>query len=406
MVTGSATESGGGGHVEFNCSGNPINSTAPLSGFEFGLNGMRYDPNTSDYVTETVPYDPSTGQHEPDPLGFASGTTNFYAWAGNNAVENEDPSGECSTVYTLGDALSGTASDIGPAVSSGMGDDNSLSYNDIASSEQEYRQSQGTSSIWPLGEPSPKVAEPFSFYDSQPAWDQHVAQVAVSQQQVSQQPLFEGVPVTDPTPFTNTSNAINAYATSLTPDQLHIAQSSGFMRRLDDFYGDYFSYRNMQVSESDYVDFQKWSAQSPVRLAAEQALADGDLAAGNREITEAVRDNPVLDFLGFGWVTSWQRGNFASENGYGQADDYYYQAKTGAATFVMLSAATEVGGQFWGRHYSRRDGGAQEAGAAIGNEVRLVRRLKRDSPQTWFRLARLGAITGRQGHLPLFKVHC
>ena len=98
------------GHIQFDSSGAPTNSTAPLTAFLFGLNGMRYDSNTSDYLTETVPYDPSTGQRlSPDPLGFASGTTNFYAWAGNNAVQNQDPSGECDSGYTLGDAIQGGA---------------------------------------------------------------------------------------------------------------------------------------------------------------------------------------------------------------------------------------------------------------------------------------------------------
>jgi RHS repeat-associated protein len=84
-----------GGHVQFDSFGNAINGTAPLADYLFGLNGMRYDPATTDYLTETVPYDPSTGQRlSQDPLGFASGTTNFTAWAGNNAVENTDPSGE------------------------------------------------------------------------------------------------------------------------------------------------------------------------------------------------------------------------------------------------------------------------------------------------------------------------
>ena len=85
-----------GGHVKFDSFGNPVGGTAPVTDFLFGLNGMRYDPAAKDYLTETVPYDPSTGQRlSQDPLGFGSGTTNFTGWAGNNAVQNADPSGEC-----------------------------------------------------------------------------------------------------------------------------------------------------------------------------------------------------------------------------------------------------------------------------------------------------------------------
>ena len=45
-------------HVQFNSFGKPINSTAPLAGFPFGLDGMPYNATTGLYQTETVAYDP------------------------------------------------------------------------------------------------------------------------------------------------------------------------------------------------------------------------------------------------------------------------------------------------------------------------------------------------------------
>jgi len=79
-------------HIQFNSFGNPIN--APAVGFLFGLDGMRYDQQTNEYLTETERLDPATNQRlSQDPLGFASGTTNFTAYDGNNAVQNVDPSG-------------------------------------------------------------------------------------------------------------------------------------------------------------------------------------------------------------------------------------------------------------------------------------------------------------------------
>ena len=94
-VAGSNGSEVANGHIQFNSFGKPIGNS-PLTDFLFGLNGMGYDPVTKDYLTATVPYDPSTGQRlSQDPIGFASGTTNLTAYDGNNPVENVDTSGEC-----------------------------------------------------------------------------------------------------------------------------------------------------------------------------------------------------------------------------------------------------------------------------------------------------------------------
>ena len=120
------------GHVQFDSFGKPTGGTAPLANFLFGLNGMRYDPATADYLTQTVPYDPTTGQRlSHDPLGFGSGTTNFTAWAGNNAVQNADPSGECVANYSAGEAIGPSIANAGhwysqpPAISAS---DSGLAY--------------------------------------------------------------------------------------------------------------------------------------------------------------------------------------------------------------------------------------------------------------------------------------
>ncbi len=90
-------------HVEFDAFGAATGGTSVSSSFSFGLNGMRYDRTTGLYQTQTVPYDPTTGQRlSQDPIGFASGTTNFTAWAGNNPVQNADPSGR--TYYSIATA--------------------------------------------------------------------------------------------------------------------------------------------------------------------------------------------------------------------------------------------------------------------------------------------------------------
>jgi RHS repeat-associated protein len=82
-------------HVEYDSYGKPINGTCPIAAFSFGFDGMRWDGVTQQYSTETDPYDPSTGTRlHDDDLGFASGTTNFYAWAGDNPLTEVDPTGE------------------------------------------------------------------------------------------------------------------------------------------------------------------------------------------------------------------------------------------------------------------------------------------------------------------------
>jgi uncharacterized delta-60 repeat protein/RHS repeat-associated protein len=98
-------------HVQFDAFGKPISGTIATD-FLFGLNGMRWDPATNEYRTETDAYDPSTGQRlSQDDLGFASGTTNLTAWAGNSPVQNADPSGECpigAQNYSAGSAVGGS----------------------------------------------------------------------------------------------------------------------------------------------------------------------------------------------------------------------------------------------------------------------------------------------------------
>ena len=77
------------GHVKFTSFGA---ATAPPGG-RFPLRAKRraFDPATGDYLTEKRTLRPRQRAAVKDPLGFGSGTTNFTAWAGNNAVENVDP---------------------------------------------------------------------------------------------------------------------------------------------------------------------------------------------------------------------------------------------------------------------------------------------------------------------------
>ena len=83
-------------HRAFDSFGKLTSGTIDNS-FPFGLNGMPWDVDTNLYQTDTVPYDPSTGRRlSEDWIGFASGTTNFTVWAGNNPLNMIDPSGMCN----------------------------------------------------------------------------------------------------------------------------------------------------------------------------------------------------------------------------------------------------------------------------------------------------------------------
>ena len=83
-------------HRVYNSFGLITSETNSAVNFAFGFDGMRWDAAAKLYFTATVPYDPAAEERiSRDPDGFASGTTNFYAWCGNDPIGESDPSGEC-----------------------------------------------------------------------------------------------------------------------------------------------------------------------------------------------------------------------------------------------------------------------------------------------------------------------
>ena len=84
-------------HRVYNSFGLITSETNSAVNFAFGFDGMRWDAAAKLYFTASVPYDPASEERiSRDPDGFASGTTNFYAWCGNDPVGEIDPSGECT----------------------------------------------------------------------------------------------------------------------------------------------------------------------------------------------------------------------------------------------------------------------------------------------------------------------
>ena len=80
--------------------GRVIQDTDP--GFQpFGYAGGLYDPETGLERFGVRDYDPATGRWiEPDPILFAGGGTNLYAYAGEDPVDFLDPSGLLTIPFT------------------------------------------------------------------------------------------------------------------------------------------------------------------------------------------------------------------------------------------------------------------------------------------------------------------
>ena len=73
-------------------------------GFQpFGFAGGLYDPQTNLIRFGVRDYDPRIGRWTAkDPLGFAGGDTNFYAYVANDPVNRADPSGQILPAILLG----------------------------------------------------------------------------------------------------------------------------------------------------------------------------------------------------------------------------------------------------------------------------------------------------------------
>jgi RHS repeat-associated protein len=80
-------------HLEYDEFGQVLLETNP--GFQpFGFAGGLYDPQTHLVRFGARDYDTETGRWTAkDPIGFAGGDTNLYAYVGNDPVNRVDPTG-------------------------------------------------------------------------------------------------------------------------------------------------------------------------------------------------------------------------------------------------------------------------------------------------------------------------
>ncbi|MDY7094418.1 MAG: RHS repeat-associated core domain-containing protein [Acidobacteriota bacterium] len=88
--------------LDYDSFGQVLFDTNP--GFQpFGFASGLYDPQTSLIRFGVRDYDPRTGRWTAkDPLGFAGGDTNFYAYVANDPINRADPSGQILPALALG----------------------------------------------------------------------------------------------------------------------------------------------------------------------------------------------------------------------------------------------------------------------------------------------------------------
>jgi RHS repeat-associated protein len=94
----------------FDSFGNQTASSGSLTN-PFQFTGREFDPESNLYYNRARYYDTQAGRFiSEDPLGFGGNGTNFYAYAGNDPIDNVDPSGcgfiKCAEALAeLADAL-------------------------------------------------------------------------------------------------------------------------------------------------------------------------------------------------------------------------------------------------------------------------------------------------------------
>ena len=72
----------------------PFGESAPLSGTIFGYTAQRYDTETGLYYYKARHFSPTLGRFlQTDPIGYAGGDLNLYAYVGNDPMNFRDPLG-------------------------------------------------------------------------------------------------------------------------------------------------------------------------------------------------------------------------------------------------------------------------------------------------------------------------
>jgi hypothetical protein len=166
-----------------------------------------------------------------------------------------------------------------------------------------------------------------------------------AQQGVALSATVPGMPsVPNPYLYNNGADYMDARHALVSEEQWQADRTSGLNMEIGDFWNANYCALQVPLAQSYSMAVQQEGA--PFRAAYEDGQIRGAIMGGREEINEAVPDNPVLDFAGLGWLTSWQRYQYASENSYSQADDYFNQAVSGGVMFVGTAALSELASPF------------------------------------------------------------
>jgi RHS repeat-associated protein len=103
------------GTYQYDSFGMPKSSTDRTNSYRY--TARQLDPETGLYYYRARYYDPSIGRFlSEDPLGFAAGDTNFYAYAFSSPTNNRDPSGQVVPLIVGGLLLAYAAVEIGLSI--------------------------------------------------------------------------------------------------------------------------------------------------------------------------------------------------------------------------------------------------------------------------------------------------
>ena len=81
-------------HITYDSSGKILSQTDATRSIGYGFTGREFDAETGLQYNRARYYDPGTGRFlSEDPSGFDSGTVNFYAYVGNDLIDQFDPFG-------------------------------------------------------------------------------------------------------------------------------------------------------------------------------------------------------------------------------------------------------------------------------------------------------------------------